>query len=332
MIALILVLFVHGILSWWCTGHMLVAQVALMQLNTTYSDMANGIIGHLNGIEFTKSPSFVSSACFADDLKTMNVHEYDNWHFINLIWTNGTNYSTPTPSSDNIVTELGRIMETLKSSDNGIWSKSFLFRFLIHLVGDIHQPLHCAGLRNSFFPSPEGDVGGNLFAIQYKSYSELHALWDSGIDMYGMDFNRPLTKDSIHNITEMAKIIIQEFPKEHFNGSDHNLNFTSWSLNSFQLAKDYAYYHLHNGSVITDEYINRSRKIVNQQIALGGYRLANLIQQMPIVQVRNDFSTVALIGVAVGLFFLGVIGGVCLAQIIKSREQNQQALYQKING
>lgn len=55
-----------------------------------------------------------------------------------------------------------------------------LFRFLVHLVGDIHQPLHTVSLWDNQFP--KGDQGGNLFAISFQNISNLHALWDSGTE------------------------------------------------------------------------------------------------------------------------------------------------------
>jgi hypothetical protein len=43
--------------------------------------------------------------------------------------------------------------------------------FLIHLVGDIHQPLHCSTLFNSTFKLPDGDRGGNNFMVKMKPTS-----------------------------------------------------------------------------------------------------------------------------------------------------------------
>lgn len=61
--------------------------------------------------------------------------------------------------------------------------RSFMIRFLLHIVGDVHQPLHSSALFSPEFP--DGDQGGNLFKITYKTYDELHALWDAACDKYG---------------------------------------------------------------------------------------------------------------------------------------------------
>ena len=62
-------------------------------------------------------------------------------------------------------------------------AKSMALRFLIHYLGDIHQPLHCMTRVNPDFP--HGDKGGNAFELKshYRVY-ELHALWDSVMYAY----------------------------------------------------------------------------------------------------------------------------------------------------
>lgn len=58
------------------------------------------------------------------------------------------------------------------------FEKSFMLSFFIHVLGDIHQPLHSCSLFSDEFPN--GDQGGNLFNITYKNMKELHAFYDSG--------------------------------------------------------------------------------------------------------------------------------------------------------
>lgn len=61
--------------------------------------------------------------------------------------------------------------------------KSMMIRYLTHIVGDIHQPLHTVALFDDD-KFKNGDQGGNLFKIKFKgNITGLHQLWDSGMDL-----------------------------------------------------------------------------------------------------------------------------------------------------
>lgn len=66
-------------------------------------------------------------------------------------------------------------------------------RFLVHFVGDLHQPLHAATMYSAEFP--DGDLGGNYYKIQVpgSSYTtNLHSFWDSGAGNAWKNPVRPL--------------------------------------------------------------------------------------------------------------------------------------------
>ncbi len=79
---------------------------------------------------------------------------------------------------------------------NQQFEKSLLIRYLIHVLGDIHQPLHASTLVNDQFP--DGDQGGNLFLIKYSQNIEnLHKLFDSGADKLGEAITRVIFVSNI---------------------------------------------------------------------------------------------------------------------------------------
>lgn len=72
---------------------------------------------------------------------------------------------------------------------NQQFEKSLLLRYLVHVLGDIHQPLHSSSLFSDRFPT--GDQGGNLYKIHYKdNIEQLHKLFDSGADQLGREIKR----------------------------------------------------------------------------------------------------------------------------------------------
>jgi hypothetical protein len=74
--------------------------------------------------------------------------------------------------------------------NKNIFEKSMMLRYLIHVVGDIHQPLHSVQLfDNVHFKN--GDLGGNLFKINYThNVNNLHKFFDSGADSLPEEIHR----------------------------------------------------------------------------------------------------------------------------------------------
>lgn len=78
----------------------------------------------------------------------------------------------------------------IKDPKHETLEKSMMLRYLVHVMGDIHQPLHSAQLFDDEL-FPKGDIGGNLFLINYtKNIENLHKFFDSGADSLPNDINR----------------------------------------------------------------------------------------------------------------------------------------------
>jgi len=90
----------------------------------------------------------------------------------------------------------------LKANINNLTAERALFaRYLVHLAGDIHQPLHSVSLYNRTYP--KGDAGGNLLKLKILNgtVQNFHSFWDSGAFLVQNDsytFVRPM---SLQNTT-----------------------------------------------------------------------------------------------------------------------------------
>lgn len=142
--------------------------------------------------------------------------------------------------------------------------------WLIHLVGDIHQPLHTVSLFSEQFP--KGDRGGNLFWIKPKGAVKLHSYWD------GM-MGRSTSIQSVLNETTLIKTTYKK------NNLTTDLDPVSWSKESFKLAIEKVYL---NGALkgsaekenllpVPENYGNESKQVGEQQGVLAGYRLAKIL-------------------------------------------------------
>jgi hypothetical protein len=95
------------------------------------------------------------------------------WHFTNVPFTMDNTPTMP-PAPTNVLT---KILDFQGLATFGLEMQTYVFPWLIHLVGDVHQPLHAV----AFFRQdlPNGDSGGN--DIEMKSGGKLHAFWDDRV-------------------------------------------------------------------------------------------------------------------------------------------------------
>jgi hypothetical protein len=274
-------------LGWGAAGHMMVAQIAFARLNPKARASANGLLAiPINpAAESNKSKDFVNAAHWADDLRPFP--EFDSLkmlHFIdNPFSTDGTPLPAGVPEPDNIVKALEDNVNILKTSTDKNEQAQAL-RLIIHFVGDIHQPLHCATRVDS--AHPDGDRGGNLVSIMVPGTngelkkSNLHSYWDGGIGAFpptGANFKPPALSKIKPAVTTAMKGNPDTDPDLKL---DDPLNFRAWADESFALAKDVAYDGIKNGAKPTASYNAKALKVARKRVAWGGYRLAALLNSI----------------------------------------------------
>jgi hypothetical protein len=268
--------------SWGAGGHMMVAQIAFKRLNPRAKAQVKALLAiPINPAEVSaKSQDFVNAAHWADDLRPFS--QFDSFKELHFIDTPFATDGTPLPilPTPNIVTALEDNVNILKTSTDKN-AQAQALRLIIHFVGDIHQPLHCATRVDS--ANPEGDRGGNLVSLMVPGKNgqlkktNLHSYWDGGIGAFpptGPNFAPPpLSKIP----PAAAKAIIGNPATNPALKLNDPFNFSAWSDESFQLAKDVAYKGMKNDTKPTASYNKKALKVANQRVAWGGYRLAALL-------------------------------------------------------
>ncbi len=147
-----------------------------------------------------------------------------------------------------------------------------MLRFLIHLVGDIHQPLHNTSRVNQKYP--EGDRGANSFVVDVPSQRNLHSYWDSCFKKY-RNIKAPLNARNFKYIMQTSTNLRNEFPHEYFGTRLKVTSATKWSQEGKELAIDYAYHGIHEYDKPTREYTETGFEVIREQLTLAGYRLAD---------------------------------------------------------
>lgn len=268
--------------SWGAGGHMMVAQIAFARLNPRAKAQVKTLLAiPINPAEISaKSKDFVNAAHWADDLRPFSQFDsFKELHFIDTPFaTDGT--ALPTLPTPNIVTALEDNVNILKTS-NDQNAKAQALRLIIHFVGDIHQPLHCATRVDS--TNPEGDRGGNLVSIMVPGKNgqlkktNLHSYWDGGIGAFpptGPNFAPPPLSQIPPAAAKATAGNPATNPALKLNDP---FNYRAWSDESLKLAKDVAYKGMKNGAKPSATYNKNALKVANQRVAWGGYRLAALL-------------------------------------------------------
>lgn len=260
---------------------MLIAQIAKNQLDSSTIQQIEDLLGYFEN-DFPESNTLITASCFPDDITTIGLSGFKVWHGV-LTPYNPEGYLSAKEmrciesltSSNNLISAIEQCLKTLKNPAASRWEKCFLLRFLLHAVGDIHQPLHCIQLYSAQFPA--GDLAGHRFLISGTPYKNLHQLWDAAIGLGDARLKRPLSAADQQWIEELANSIMKVNLPESFLEID-NLNIYDWSSESYQLAIDVVYADLKMGQEPSQDYLAKARHTAQRQIALAGYRLANLLK------------------------------------------------------
>jgi hypothetical protein len=294
-----LILFTPSMtLGWGAGGHMMTAKIAFGQLNSHAKaevakllaipvkvKLPDGTQPNLSAQDkkklagyTAKSKDFVNAAHWADDLKGIKAfNPFKELHFKDVYFSDDGS-QLPPEATNNIVTELNRDVDILKNStdDN---ARAQALRFIIHFLGDIHQPLHCAAR----VTNGKGDQGGNLVKITVAK--NLHSYWDGGLATFPKEGPPPnFTPPPLATVAAAAKKIAAANPDTApgLNLNDPT-NFESWVQESFNLAKEHAYDGVPNGSTPfapPNDYKKKGVKVAEQRVAWGGYRLAALLNSI----------------------------------------------------
>ena len=187
------------------------------------------------------------------------MHKY--WHFIDTPFTTDGSAlpAIPTPNAQERIA----LFRTVLGSTSADGLKSYDMTWLLHLVGDVHQPLHASTRVSSI--DPEGDAGGNLVKLDC-SKCELHFFWD---DLLGKQNN-------LKTVMKAARKLPKAQPALAANSDEKD-----WMAESFIAAQQAVYappIGAGNGPfTLTTEYKKNAGKLAKLRVALAGARLANLL-------------------------------------------------------
>lgn len=265
--------------AWIDTGHMLVATIAQSQLKPKVKAEIDRLL-KIGGDD--RNVDFVTTSSWADDIRGQR-RETGPWHYIDFHFRTDGKSTSNKPDAENAVWAIEKFSKILKDKSKPDAERSEALRFIIHFVGDIHQPLH-ATARDSD-EHPDGDKGGNSFRITAPSVfagnsrppRNLHSFWDFGGGLFKGE-SRPLSTEAKARVDSLAATLTKEYPARSFSAVG-DMNPEHWAQESFEYSKSVVY-NLQEGSTPSDEYVKKAQEVSGKRIAIAGYRLARLLNDL----------------------------------------------------
>lgn len=299
-VVLVFVSFCPPTYAWNSIGHMAVAYAAyqqltpaekarvavLLKLNPYYSKWANYIPAGTSDAD-RDMYVFMMAATWPDEIKAMGsgylgtdtpprgespslntgyddkqMHRY--WHFIDTPFSQDNTPLPPIPVPT-AVQKIGTFRQALATGEPDLL-KSYDLVWTLHLVGDVHQPLHCTTRVTR--AKPKGDEGGNLVVISGPD-KELHAFWDDAVGL-----------GDTQNFMTAVKVG-EGLPQPDASLAGDS-NEADWATESFNLAEKDAYVAPVGPGLgpytLDATYTGNTQTIAKQRIALAGARLAALLK------------------------------------------------------
>lgn len=242
-------------------------EIAFM-LAATWPDAIKGDAEYKpDGLEQGFRPDGITSSLnvgYEDKL----LHKY--WHFVDYPFSRDRSAlpAVPTPNAETQIAVCRKVLSDESGDIDAL--KSYDLNWLLHLVGDVHQPLHCVTRVTREFPA--GDSGGNFVKIyECEPPLLLHSFWDEALSQSRnpldvLDYVDGLSLSRVKNIRASRDLKVENWVKESVNLA-HRKVYTTPVGATCRVDK------------LTPAYKARARAIAQQRVALAGVRLANMLNQ-----------------------------------------------------
>lgn len=243
------------LVSWGKTGHRTIGQLAGSHLTPKAQAAVKDLLGN-------ESLADVSS--WADEVRGQEAYKKTgSWHFLNLPL--GLSYpefqkAVTAMTEDNVYSALLKVESTLKDPNATKESKAEALKFVVHFVGDLHQPMHI---------SRAEDKGGNTIQLNYEDKgTNLHSLWDTKLlEHQGLTYEQLATK--YDNVPAKQIKQWQSDP------------LMKWVWESYEISSQlYAEVDAMNSRTIGDAYYQKHLPQIEVRIQQAGIRLAGVLNEI----------------------------------------------------
>ena len=285
----------HNAFAWGSAGHMVIAAEGFRQLSPELKAQVIEVLkGHPEFADWKKAyhpnPNlnlatyiFMRASNWPDEIRNSDdIYDHPNWHFVDYpIRPPAFAFEPDASPTNNVLYGVAQAEQALSDTNANPELRGAMLSYLVHLVGDMHQPLHCESLFNDTYP--KGDRGGNDIYVNPTTAAQnrqqgvrLHGLWDGLLGS---------TADTQTQWKYAVKLDAR-FPRKALPELTQHTTPVDWSLESRELAIKVGYLDGKlQGSTSADaaprlpeNYTKTAKAVAERQAALAGYRLADEIE------------------------------------------------------
>jgi len=256
----------HG---WGQEGHSIVAEIADRRLDAVtrrkITDLLAGELPVLNGLHI----SLGSIASWPDDYRADSHNETQRWHFVDIPYDRDTYVESRDCIDDPqfgvcIIKAIEQVKATLADCGKPAAERAAALKFLVHFIGDLHQPLHVISRVDP--ETGNDDQGGNLVLVTFLGQpSKLHKVWDSDLILH-----------KVYDWGEYVRLLETTWLPGKDLAALQAGDTVGWAEAAHKAAHDVAY-NYRPDHVLDDEYYRDAIPIVERQLALAGVRLARVL-------------------------------------------------------
>ena len=239
--------------AWSMLGHRIVGQIAENHLSAKARKAIRAILG-------TETLAMASN--WGDFIKSDPAYDYlYNWHFVNLpagLDKQGVYDFLEKDTAASVYTEVPAMIGILKDKQSTASQKVFAMRMLVHLVGDLNQPMHTAR---------KEDLGGNkIYVTWFGEKSNLHRIWDDEL----IDYQRLSYMEYVSAIDHPTKFQLIDWKKS---------SLKDFVYGSYQVCNK-IYETTKPESKLGYKYNFDYVSVLNEQLLKGGICLANILNDI----------------------------------------------------
>lgn len=236
--------------NWGKTGHRATAEIAQHHLS---NKAKKAIADILDG----ESMALVSN--YGDDIKSdASMDSVKVWHYVNI--PAGKTYQDVVEDGKmDLIKAINLCITNLKDKELAKDKKQFYLKMLIHLMGDLHQPMHVA--------YPEDRGGNKVYVKWFGEKSNLHRVWDSDLlDHFQMSYTELANNQKVYSKAEIKTI--------------QSGTILDW-LNEVHLITDKIYAEgIEIDSKLGYDYAYKWTPVVRDELDKGGIRLAKILNDI----------------------------------------------------